>query len=200
MTNKKNFPSAKAYILNRQKEALSSHLYYHSLRHVLDVYAAAKRIANKEGLSRNDTILVKTAALYHDCGYMISTIDHETASCEIAKNSLPQFGYSSSDISIICNMILATKIPHQPQTLMEEILCDADLDYLGRGDFYVIGDLLFKELLDSKSINDRKEWNKIQLDFLKAHTYFTATSLSERQPQKAEYIKELTLKNQTYEN
>ena len=32
----------------------------------------------------------------------------------------------------------ATKIPQTPLTKLEEIICDADLDYLGREDFFEI--------------------------------------------------------------
>lgn len=192
MTGIPDFQGAKTYILKRQEEGLSPNLYYHSLRHVLDVYAAAKRIALEENINESDSILIKTAALYHDCGYMISETEHEKASCAIAKESLPLFGYSSQAIKVICNIILATMIPQKPKTLLEEIVCDADLDYLGRSDFYSIGNLLYKELLEKNSIKNKAEWDKRQLQFLKAHTYFTKTSKRNREPQKREYVKQLT--------
>ena len=59
---------------------------------------------------------------------------------------LPEFGYSETEIDTICGMILATKFPQQPHNRLEEIMCDADLDYLGRPDFFSIGNTLFEEL------------------------------------------------------
>ncbi len=192
MTTAVNFQDAKNYILKKQEKGLYPQLYYHSLRHVLDVYAAAKRIALEEKLNEKELILLKIAALYHDSGYMVSDKNHEEASCKIAQDSLPQFGFSPTDISIICQMIRATKIPQQPKTHLEEILCDADLDYLGRNDFYQIGDLLFRELFEKKYIKDKSEWNTLQIQFLKAHSFFTVTSKRERESQKQEHLKQLT--------
>ena len=76
-------------------------------------------------------------------------------------------------------MILATKIPQTPKNLLEQIICDADLDYLGRPDYAENSQLLLQELLLTKKIN-KTEWLRIQDSFLTKHVYFTKTSKSKR--------------------
>ena len=53
---------------------------------------------------------------------------------------------------------MATKFPQDPHNLLEEIICDADLDFLGRTDFYPIGNSLFEELQDYQLIGDLQSW------------------------------------------
>jgi hypothetical protein len=81
-------------------------------------------------------------------------------------------------------MIRATKVPQQPFNVLEEVICDADLDYLGRNDFFQIGEGLFKEFLDQKIVSDEKSWNSLQVRFLENHHYFTTTAKERRQKQK----------------
>jgi uncharacterized protein len=84
--------------------------------------------------------LLKTACLFHDIGFTISGQDHEERGCEIAEEVLPDLNYDSDQINRIKGMIMATKIPQTPNNKLEQIICDADLDYLGRDDFFSIGD------------------------------------------------------------
>jgi hypothetical protein len=77
-------------------------------------------------------------------------------------------------------MIRATKVPQNPQTLLEEIICDSDLDYLGRDDFFSIGEGLYKEFRIQKIVSNEEEWNQLQVSFLESHHYFTKTSNERR--------------------
>src|SRR2546423_374818 len=129
---------AEQFILDKLKKQLPEYLYYHSFSHTEDVLAAALRIASDEGVNEEDTILLRTAVLYHDAGFTIQIKDHEQIGCDIAHKTLPDFGYTDNEIRMICDMIIATKIPQSPHTLLEKIICDADLDYLGREDFWTI--------------------------------------------------------------
>jgi hypothetical protein len=76
---------------------------------------------------------------------------------------------------------------------LEEIIADADLDYLGRTDFHVIGRRLFDELKFQKVIQNEQQWNELQVGFLSTHQYFTATSMERRNPQKLEHLQQLKL-------
>lgn len=128
--------------------------------------------------------LLATAALFHDAGFLKCAKGHEAESCGMAKAILPGYQYNANDIEQICGMIMATQLPQSPHNLLEQILADADLDYLGREDFFTIGDKLYQEFCLSKTINDRNEWNKLQIDFIKEHTYFTKTAINLRQAKK----------------
>lgn len=183
--------AAKTYILKRLKNELPIERSYHSLEHTLDVHASVIDIALAEGVDGEDLELLKTAALFHDCGFVVETKAHEEVGCAIVKEQLPQFGYSPAQVERICAMIMSTKVPQSPQDLPAMILCDADLDYLGRGDFKRIGDLLFAEMRAFGTLSSELEWNTLQVGFLMQHRYFTDTNIKEREPLKQEHLENL---------
>lgn len=134
---------------------------------------------------------MKVSALFHDSGFMLNAVNHEQIGCDMAKKLLPEFGYKEDEIDKICGMILATKFPQQPNTLLEEILCDADLDYLGRPDFFSIGNTLFEELKASKTLSTAKDWNQLQVNFLLTHKYFTRSAKELRDFQKEVHLQQI---------
>jgi len=180
-------------ILNKLKNELSSNLFYHSIYHTLDVYNCAESIAKEEGVNDSDLKLLLVAAIFHDAGYLKQNKDHEELSCGIAREYLPLYQYSKKDIDIICGIIMATKIPQQPKTHLEEIICDADLNYLGRNDFFSIGEYLYNEMIAFGYIKNKDEWNKIQLEFMQQHHFFTATAIKHNQSLKDKNLKEVQL-------
>ncbi len=189
-----NYRAAKKYILNRLRTELSVHLYYHGLHHTLDVLKMATKIAWDEKIRGRDLVLVKTAALFHDAGFVKNKhAGHEFEGCVMVREKLPDLGYTDADIEKICRMIMSTKIPQSPTNLLEEIICDADLDYLGRTDFYPIGNTLFLEMQKYQLISDEIAWNKLQVSFLSGHRFHTQTSKNLRDPLKQQYLEQLKL-------
>ncbi|MEM8585256.1 MAG: HD domain-containing protein [Bacteroidota bacterium] len=179
-------------ILSKLERGLSRNLHYHSIVHTRDVLARTLELARAEGIDDpEDVDLLRTAAAYHDSGFLINNRDHERLGCKLVRAELPAYGYSEEQIERICGMIRATKVPQKPRNIYEEIICDADLDYLGRDDFYPIGQRLFKELKAFRVLETEEEWNNLQIKFLNGHSYWTATNKKERAGQKAAYLKEL---------
>ncbi len=166
------YHSAKIYILNKL-DALSEHLTYHCKQHTLDVVASIEDIALHENISDEETHLLKVAGLLHDTGFLEKYKNHENQSCINAKNWLPQFNYSKEQIELICGMIMATKIPQMPKNKLEQIICDADLDYLGTEEYERIAETLHDEWIFYGFIQSEKEWLERQISFLKIHKYFT---------------------------
>lgn len=190
--------SARSFILRKLREELPPHRTYHSLEHTLDVYASAVDIAEQEGVVGEGLTLLKIAALYHDSGFTIQDLDHEEGSCQLVRTKLPEFGFNSEQVERICEMILATRIPQAPRNKLTRILCDADLDYLGRDDFFRIGATLFGEMKHYGVLKTEREWNELQVRFLERHTYFTATCKRLREPVKQKHlaaVKEWLLRN-----
>jgi len=194
------FKAARTYILERLREELSTDLCYHGLHHTMDVLQMAIEIGEAEKLSKEELILLETAALFHDSGFVVGPVNHESRSCEIAKNILPTFGYEWGDIQKICGMIMATKIPQSPQNKLEAVLCDADLDYLGRSDFWEISDSLYQELLNMGNELTPTSWDRIQIQFFNSHHYFTQTNINRRKAQKQEHLAQLEVRLAEGEN
>lgn len=185
------YEKAREYILGRLQQELSEKLTYHCFEHTVDVYEAAIFLAGQMKLDQESLILLKTAALYHDCGFLISFKDHETLGCELVREQLPGFGFTENQVERVCRMIMATKIPQSPHDLASEILCDADLDYLGRNDFGKIGATLFAEFLDQGIVQGEESWNRLQQGFLGGHRYFTRYSREHREPVKQAHLREI---------
>jgi len=183
---------AEKFIVDLLDTQLSETLYYHGLHHTLDVLNAAMILADEEGVEdRSDLKLLKTAALFHDSGFVNTYKNHEEEGCRIANVHLSLFGYSQEEIKKICGMIMATKIPQTPTTILEQILCDADLDYLGRDDFEPIAASLFEELKARKLVENETTWNVIQVKFLESHRYHTKSAINKREVQKQKRLIEL---------
>lgn len=170
---------------------LPSHLYYHDYSHTIDVVNQAELIGYGEGVSDEQILLLKTAALFHDTGHTIESAGHEEHSCTIAKEWLKEYNYTSDQIDEICNIIMATKMPPAPETLLQRIICDSDLDYLGRTDFIPTSNALYKELEAIGVMNDLNEWNKLQIKFLSGHQFYTATSRRLREVNKQAQIERI---------
>jgi uncharacterized protein len=180
------------YISDRLRRELSPQLTYHGPHHTSDVFDAALKIAEYENITdEHELLLLKTAVYFHDLGFIEIYKNHEQLGCEIARKELPGFGYSDEDIERICGLIMATKIPQSPRNKLEEIIADADLDYLGRDDFKPIAHTLFKELGVFFNLQDEREWNKIQLNFLRQHQYFTDYAIKFRQEKKQKHLEEI---------
>lgn len=186
-----NYTAAKKFILNKLEKELSDKLYYHGIHHTLDVLNITMELCDAENISPYNRILLKTAALFHDSGFVVNNVEHEKLGCEIVRKNLPRFNYLEEDIEKICGMIMATKIPQSPKNNLEEIICDADLDYLGRQDFKSIGKTLFDELKAYNVLDEEEAWNRIQVGFLEKHRFFTVTNLSRRKPVKQSHLEEL---------
>lgn len=190
--NTMDYRAAKQFIIDKLRDELSEDLVYHGIHHTLDVLKMAAEIAESEGVDEHNLLLLKTAAVYHDCGFIKNKHNgHEEVGCQIVREHLPGFGYEPTDIEVICSMIMATKIPQSPKNLLEEILCDADLDYLGRKDFFQIGRTLYQELHAYHLLNDEQAWNRLQVNFLSNHRFHTTTNKLLREPVKLRYLEDL---------
>ncbi|GAB3554200.1 HD domain-containing protein [Spirosoma fluminis] len=187
-----NVAEAEQFALSTLAAGLSPTLFYHGLHHVLDVVEAASRIAQAEQITDAESLdLLRTAALFHDIGFIATYNGHEEWGCQYVRDVLPRFNYTPAQIDVICGMIMATRVPQFPQTKLEQVLCDADLDYLGRDDFTPIARSLYDELFARGVIADEATWNQTQIKFLEGHSYWTASSIASRQPGKEQHLRAL---------
>lgn len=178
------FMDLQEIILDKLERELPQRLYYHNVKHTVDVVTQVELIGIGEGVSDEELLLLKTAALYHDAGHCVSYDNHEYFSCLIAREMLHDFYYTSNQIEQICDLIMATKLPPKPQNKLQQIICDADLDYLGRSDMIPVANTLFMELKERSKIKSMKDWNKTQIKFISGHQYFTETARNLREVNK----------------
>lgn len=188
----KDWNSLFSFMKDCLQTKLPPFLVYHDWEHTAHVIEMAVQIALHENATENDILLIKTAALFHDAGYLQGVNQgHEEASITLAKEVLPQYNYTSEEINLIIGMIEATKVPQQPKNNLECILADADLEYLGTSSFKSRGDKLLEELQYYHPELNRKSWDKIQIEFLQKHRFHTNYCLLNRNPIKEKHLQKL---------
>lgn len=178
------FTDIQEIILDQLEKELPDYLYYHNVKHTVDVVTEVELIGWAEGCSDEEILLLKTAGLFHDAGHTIAYDNHEYHGTQMALEFLPKFNYSPEQIERINEIIMATKLPPQPKDLLQKIICDSDLDYLGRSDFVPVSNTLYDELKAQNKIGSLNDWNKLQVKFISMHQYFTKTAQSLREVNK----------------
>jgi predicted metal-dependent HD superfamily phosphohydrolase len=165
---------AVAWALDRLRTDLSPDLIYHNLWHTEhDVIPAARRLAHHSDRSKEESDLLQVAAAFHDVGFVEVYEGHEQRGAQMAGEVLPRHGFSAQQVAAVQGMILATALPQSPQNSLEALLADADLDVLGRDDFFERNQALREELLLRGEEIPLEEWYAAQLRFLQEHSYFT---------------------------
>jgi adenylate cyclase len=182
------------HMFEKLDKGLPKNLYYHNLKHTINVYYRVEMIGREEKVGEEDLLLLKTAAIFHDAGFMVSYDNNEVIGAKMAEDTLPLFKYTAKQIEIVKSIILATVMPPKPKNHLEMIMCDADLDYLGRPDFTPVSQNLFRELFERGKINTIEQWNRMQYRFIQKHRYFTATARRLRDPGKELVLKDLKKK------
>lgn len=165
-------------------KGLQADLQYHSIHHVLSVIERVEFIGTYEALDPEQVALIKVAALFHDSGFLDGPKEHELKSCAIVRVQLPEYGFSETEIEHICAMIMATKIPQSPTDLPGQVLCDADLDYLGTEDYDGPASQLRHELQVLNPAMNPRQWLQLQINFLENHSFFTNYARLHREPLK----------------
>ena len=170
------------YLRREVFNVLPDHLYYHNIGHTMDdVLPAAMHLAAAESISADDVFLLKTAALFHDTGFIRRYPNNEEFGAQIAGEVLPGFGFSKEQIQRISNIILATRIaPVKDRFVqsagddpLEQIICDADLDNFGRNDFFEKSANLYREMGYFGKVPNDKEWIDYLIFILETHRYYT---------------------------
>lgn len=151
---------------------------------------ATETLAETQGVSAEEMLLLRTGALYHDMGFIEQYWDNEPVGVRIAEDTLPTFGYTAGHIEVVRELILATRFPQSPNNPLEQILCDADLYNLGGEEsFWIAGDRLIRERVAHCNAIPPKfqppysiyEWWDRQRQFLEVHSYFTEAAKVSRE-------------------
>lgn len=184
-----NYNAASEYILSRLKRELPDYCRYHDYAHTLDVLNAVEILSKNEGVNSEETLnLLRTAAVYHDCGFIYQYKANEPVAANIARETLPAFGYTKEQIETVARLILVTALGTEPVDLLEKIVKDADFDYLGRKEYSPFSFKLKDEWETVGMHYTLPEWYLFQIRFLESHQYYTATAKRLREPVKQKHI------------
>lgn len=192
------FEKAYSFLIEKLEKELPPYLTYHSAGHTKDVVQAVENLSLSENVSEYDLSILKSAALFHDAGFLETYTDHEEISCDMARKWLPQFEYSAEDIEKICKLILVTKMPQSPTNLLEKIICDADLYYLGTDDYAMKSNDLYKELHAAGFVKNRHQWDEQEKKFLTSQKYFTKTAELKLRPRLKQILSQLEAREKNH--
>lgn len=171
-------------VIKDLEQGLPNWLSYHNVSHTKYVLNRAEEIAVKENITGRDFLLIKVAALYHDVGFLEKREDHEMRGCRIFKSDSKEYDFSPVEIEKICQMIMATHMPQKAQTILQKIVADADLEYLGTENFESFSKNLYQEILHYEPKLTPRQWDELQIKFLSEHRYHTNYCNAEKEPVK----------------
>ena len=186
LDNKKAYPKVCFQILDELTERLPDYLHYHCLNHTIDVSNVCNFYIDYYLLSDRVANLIRIAAVAHDFGYIFDPKEHEERSIVEVRPMLTE--YSDKEIAVIEGLIRATKVPQKPQNLYEEIISDADLDYLGREDYPQLSKNLYEEFLYFGVVENQTDWLDLQIRFLEGHQFHTDWAKKNRTENKQKVI------------
>ncbi|MEO6188270.1 MAG: YitT family protein [Ginsengibacter sp.] len=171
------FDKAYEFLIQKLASDLPKYLTYHNVGHTEDVVQYASELSKLENVTGDDLVILKTAALFHDAGFLETYKSHEEISCMMAEKWLPGFEYSDGEIKQICSLIMATRMPPGAPNSLAAILCDANLYYLGTESYIEKANKLYKELHEAGMVKSRDQWRDIEIKFLQTHKFFTKSAV-----------------------
>ncbi|HYG03538.1 MAG TPA: Pycsar system effector family protein [Chryseosolibacter sp.] len=165
---------------------------FHNIEHTTDVVNAAEEIAVKTGLSDDEKESVLIAAWLHDVGYVEGAEDHEEKAAEKARTLLAENGASPEKIKQVADAIMATRMPQNPKSNVDKVLCDADLFHLAADDCMRKSAKLRSEwkVSGNKEMDDQ-EWLLSNINFMEGHQYHTSYGQDVLQQRKDKNISDL---------
>ena len=192
-TNEQLLSTARNYVTEFFSHHIQPEFVFHSLTHTEEVVEACSYIAENEELNDDDRLALLLAAWFHDTGYDLGVgAGHEDRSILIATDFLKKHHVDERLIGKVTSAIEATRMPQSPVTLLDKIICDADLHHLSTPDFKAKSQLLKqeREWLLNREIS-KKEWRKNNIQFLESHKYFTTYGQQNLEPRKLENLASL---------
>lgn len=187
-------------VRERLARGLDATLYYHGVHHTFDdVLPAVDRLCRGEGVVSADRELLLAAAIFHDVGFLERYNGNEAIGARHAAEQLPGAGFSAPEIERVLDLILATELREVDGVMLQvpgadslkRILCDADLDNLGREDFFAVSDNLRREIEERGRKLTDVEWYSRQVLFVSQHRWFTETQMRDRQERKDANLREI---------
>ncbi len=162
-----DYAGARDFAVDCLTRQLPPEYAYHDVRHSIDVADFAGSIGRQAGVGEADILLLMTAAIFHDAGYMYRYEQNEALAADFAARELPRFGYGAAQIALVRELIHATEFPQHPATLLQQIICDADLFYLITDDAPERIKAYRRELAHVGKVYSEPEWQSLQNNFLR---------------------------------
>jgi predicted metal-dependent HD superfamily phosphohydrolase len=185
-------PIAETHVFEFFRNSISEKYVYHDIGHTVDVVTACRELGAAYKISPADYEILILAAWFHDTGFEQGPYKHEERSAQNAQNFLSNFNYPDIYAEKIRACILATKIPQEPHTLLEKIICDADLSHLGTKKFWLRAARVREEMaLADNRLMSEEQWIDFEITFLLGHQFHTDIAQRLFDKRKAKHLKQM---------
>lgn len=163
------------FVVTFLNKNLDASFVYHNLTHTQRVVKKANELADLSSIDDIQKNILLIASWFHDTGYTKDIKNHEAESVIIATDFLKQQKVSETDITAVCDLILATKMNATPNNKLEKIIRDADCSHIGSKKYIEISELLRKEWELNCDISlTENEWLDENINFLSTkHSFHT---------------------------
>ena len=187
--------AAAKYVTGYFAHKLDSKFTYHNCSHTGYVVRSVKKLCAIMKVKEHEMNLLSVAAWFHDLGFTKQIEGHEQIGAQLAEEFLLANKVDEKEITLVKSCILATRYPQYPTTILEQIICDADLMYLGDKDFFKISANLRQEWEFTKSITySDADWYRMNLNFISFHRFHTRYAFSNVERQRNKTVKILEMK------
>lgn len=179
------------YVFTRLKTELPEDMPFHNAEYAKHQYEYSILISKAENLDLEERLIIKTATLFMSLGYINRQLNIETMSARLARETLPEFGYDENQINTISNILLAAKWPPEAFNLLEKIMTDIRMEYLGRADYIKLQNLLFIETNKYYQPISQERWIEEQIQLLQQHEFLSLGAKRLREIASSEQIRRL---------
>jgi predicted metal-dependent HD superfamily phosphohydrolase len=186
---------AKLFVIDFFRKNNDPKYLFHTLEHTMNVVQQVELIGKEEGLNEHEMQAVVIAAWFHDIGYLIQMEEHEAQSIQTVRDFFGEYPVEPEISEMVEVCIKATKRDHEPVTLPEKVIMDADVAHLGDPEFISISKKLRKERASSQNCEvPQLDYWKETLSFMENQHFYTAYARSNFEQvklQNLEKVKEL---------
>lgn len=175
MEHNKIYKKIEEYVTGLFDQMHSPTLVFHNLEHTKDVVKRTQEIAGHYKVSEIEMLILFASAWFHDTGHLFTEPKkHEEMSCEIMKKFMKDFIQDEKTMQAIEGCIMATKMPRNPTTLLEQIICDADTYHLGTKEFKETNKRAFEENKLRSNQTDIIKFDEGTIKMLEEHQFYTS--------------------------
>jgi predicted metal-dependent HD superfamily phosphohydrolase len=194
MDNHKIEKRVEEYVTSLFEKLHSPSLAFHNIDHTRSVVKHCEEIAQNYNLKENEWLVLKSAAWFHDTGYLFTEpAKHEETSCEVMRKFMKDLT-DEQTVNEIEGAIMATKFPTHPQSLVSQILCDADTYNFGTKDFKETNKKAFEEAMLRDPDTQKEKFLKNTINLLESHSYYTSYCQQQLDARKQKNLQKLEKK------
>jgi predicted metal-dependent HD superfamily phosphohydrolase len=184
-----------SYVRSLFKQHNHVNLVFHNLQHTLTVVERVYEISTHYKLPDKDLLELAIAAWFHDTGHLITDpTNHEEKSVDLMSQFLTTKTDDGELVNKIAALIRITKFPPTPQSLQEQIICDADTYHFGLPDFKDTNKAMKKELVLRNMNTMVMDWERNSLNLLEKHQFYTSYCIGLLQKGKEKNMRKLNKK------